>query len=115
MKGENEDTRHSRRTVLQSAVRAGIGAGALLTAGAGAVQASSFEEGDCAVVDTSNDGTYVSDHCGPYNTVDFAENGSVGTVVDTCVSVHNIPWAFVDWSDDDVTDGWVRQSDLAHC
>lgn len=99
----------SRRNVLKKAARAGVGAGVLLTAGAGAGTAMP----ECAVADGDDGSATVHENCG---TDPFAEvpNGETAVTRRVCIDDDGNQVLYLDW-DGDWPNGWVYASETGSC
>lgn len=106
----NGDDAYSRRNVLRSAAKAGIGAGALVATGAGAVQANP----DCAVADGDDGDVTVYAGCG---TDPFYEvpNGETGEVPYWCEDENGETVLHVHWDSDEWPDGQVYADEISSC
>lgn len=99
----------SRRNVLKSAAKAGVGAGAVLTAGAGAVSAMP----ECAVASGDDGDATVYENCGT-DPVAEVPNGETAVTRRVCIDDDGNQVLYLVW-DGDWTDGWVYASETGSC
>lgn len=103
------NSERSRRNVLKSAAKAGVGAGAIVTAGAGAVTAIPA----CAVANGDDGSVTVHENCGT-DPIAEVPNGETGEVKQVCRDANGAQVLYVIW-DADWPTGWVYGDEIGSC